>query len=47
MTCRYGLRAYTIPNVETSAYDRLALIITRLDLDESTDPVGAYKITIR
>jgi hypothetical protein len=41
------VRAYAIPSVDTGAYDRLALIITRLDSDESTDPIGAYEIVMR
>jgi hypothetical protein len=41
-----GAYVYHIPALDMTAYDRLALIITRLDSDESVDPVGAYHITI-
>jgi hypothetical protein len=41
-----GAYVYHIPGVDTTAYDRLALIIARLDSDESLDPVGEYYITI-
>jgi hypothetical protein len=41
-----GKYSYTIANVNTAAVNRLALIITRLDPHESTDPVGAYTITL-
>jgi hypothetical protein len=35
-----------ISQVDGRTYDRLALIITRLDSDETADPVGAYHITV-
>jgi hypothetical protein len=38
---------YTIPGIETSEYDRIGLIINRLDNQESADPIGAYNIVIR
>jgi hypothetical protein len=41
-----GAHAYTIPQLDTSAYDRLALIITRLDADETADPLGSYRVTM-
>ena len=41
-----GAHVYTIPSLDTTAYDRLALIITRLDPDETLDPVGAYTVTL-
>ena len=41
-----GAHVYVIPAVDTTTYDRLALIITRLDPDESTDLVGEYDITL-
>jgi hypothetical protein len=41
-----GAYVYHIPAVDTTTYDRLALIITRLDSDEAIDPVGAYRVTI-
>jgi hypothetical protein len=37
---------YLIPQLDTTAYNRLALIITRLDADEATDPAGSYRITL-
>jgi hypothetical protein len=42
---RAGGHVYTIQPDETAAWDRLALIITRLDLGEAVDPVGSYTIT--
>jgi hypothetical protein len=42
-----GSFLYTIPQVDTSTYDRLALIITRVDGAEASDPTGAYTITLR
>jgi hypothetical protein len=41
-----GTHTYTIPSVDTTAYERLALIITRLDADEAIDPVGAYRLMV-
>ena len=41
-----GVQVYTIPHVNTAAYDTLALIITRLDPHETDDPVGNYRITL-
>jgi hypothetical protein len=41
-----GAYVYVIPNVDTTAYDRLALIITRLDSDETIDPVGNYQVML-
>ena len=38
---------YVIPHVDTTTYNRLALIITRIDAEESTDPVGAYTIVLQ
>jgi len=37
---------YRIPSLDTTTSNRLAIIITRLDVDEMTDPVGDYRITI-
>jgi hypothetical protein len=37
---------YVIPAVDMKAYNRLGLIITRVDANESLDPVGAYTITL-
>jgi hypothetical protein len=41
-----GAQVYTIPSLDTEKYDRLALIITRLDPDEKTDPAGDYSIAL-
>ena len=41
-----GKHEYTIASVETTEYDQLALIITRLDPDEEADPVGNYHLTL-
>ncbi len=37
---------YTIPEIDTTAFNRLGLIITRLDSREDADPVGAYTILL-
>jgi hypothetical protein len=42
-----GVHAYVIPGLDTAAYDRLALIITRLDPDEAGDATGGYQISLR
>jgi hypothetical protein len=39
-------RVYVIPYLDTTTYDRLALIITRLDPDETSDPAANYSITL-
>jgi hypothetical protein len=36
----------TLPPTDTSTWNRLALIITRLDAHEAADPVGSYAITL-
>lgn len=41
-----GTHDYVIPAVDTMAYDRLALIITRLDAGETADPAGNYRVTL-
>jgi hypothetical protein len=43
---REGTVVYFIPRVERTQVDRLALIITRLDADETKDPLGRYNITL-
>jgi hypothetical protein len=43
---REGGYSYTIASVDTAAFNRLALIITRLDAHESVDPVGGYTINL-
>jgi hypothetical protein len=42
-----GDHVYVVRDLDTSTYDRLALIITRLDSDETMDPTGAYTILLR
>jgi hypothetical protein len=37
---------YTNPQLDTTTYDQLALIITRLDANETADPGGGYSITL-
>lgn len=41
-----GVHTYVIPQVDTMAYNRLAFIITRLDPDETADPVGEYALLL-
>jgi len=41
-----GAHVYVIPQVDRTACDTLALIITRLDPDETVDPAGNYRITL-
>jgi hypothetical protein len=38
---------YAIPQLDTMAYDRLAVIVARVDGGESSDPVGAYTVVVR
>jgi hypothetical protein len=37
---------YVTPAIDTSTYNRLGLIITRLDATESSDPIGEYTIVL-
>lgn len=41
-----GTYSYLIRQIDLKAYDRLALIITRLDADEMKDPTGSYQLTL-
>jgi hypothetical protein len=41
-----GSYSYFIPQVDRTVVNRLALIITRLDPDETADPLGGYAITL-
>ncbi len=41
-----GVHIYAIPRVDTAAFDRLAIIITRLDAEETLDPAGSYRLTV-
>jgi hypothetical protein len=41
-----GKLLYEIPEIDTVVANRLGLIITRLDSEEVSDPVGAYTITL-
>jgi hypothetical protein len=38
---------YVIPQLDTTTYDRLAVIVTRVDGEESSDPVGAYTVVVQ
>jgi len=40
-----GAHVYVIPRVDPQ-FDRLALIITRVDPNETTDPMGEYQLTL-
>jgi hypothetical protein len=41
-----GSWAYTLPRIDTNVYDRIGLIITRLDNQESLDPLGEYHLIV-
>jgi hypothetical protein len=41
-----GVQTFTLSHLDPSECDRLALIITRLDADEDSDPEGAYRIGV-
>jgi hypothetical protein len=41
-----GRLTYTIPALDTTAYNRLGLIITRIDAHENSDPIGEYTIVL-
>jgi hypothetical protein len=41
-----GAQVYTIPSLDTETYDRLVLIITRVDANEATDPNGNYRVVL-
>jgi hypothetical protein len=43
---RSGVRVYRIASLDTTTYDSLVIIITRLDANEAMDPVGDYHITV-
>ena len=45
-TVRGDTQVYVISKLEMAAYDRLALIITRLDAHEAMDGVGAYHLLV-
>jgi hypothetical protein len=42
-----GHLLHVIPAINTTAYNRLGLIITRFDAEESSDPIGEYTIVLR
>jgi hypothetical protein len=44
---RDGAFVYVLPQIDTAQYQRLALIITRVDADEELDRVGAYTSVLR
>jgi hypothetical protein len=37
---------YAIPRVQTLAYDRVVLIITRLDTYQAADASGNYRVVV-
>jgi hypothetical protein len=41
-----GHLIFVIPEIDTTAYNRLGLVITRLDAKEALDPVGEYTIVL-
>jgi hypothetical protein len=41
-----NIYVHSIPHLDPREYDRLAIIITRLDADEGIDPMGNYRITL-
>jgi hypothetical protein len=41
-----GPLVYTISEIDVEAYNRLGLVVTRLDSQEDLDPVGAYTIAL-
>lgn len=41
-----GATSLTIPASEMGAYNRLGIIITRLDANQDTDPSGAYELVV-
>jgi hypothetical protein len=41
-----GAHAYLIASVDTTVYDQLGLIITRVDPHEATAPLGEYRIIV-
>jgi hypothetical protein len=41
-----GHLIYTLPAIDTAAYNRLGLVIVRVDADEATDAVGAYSLVL-
>ncbi len=42
-----GRLTYTVPVIDLAEFDRLALIITRVDAAEHSDPIGEYTIRLR
>ncbi len=43
---RDGLYTLLIPRLAPAEYDRLAVIITRMDADERANPMGGYTVTL-
>jgi hypothetical protein len=41
-----GRLIYFIPALDSTRYNRLGIIITRIDAEESSDPIGAYSIIL-
>jgi hypothetical protein len=42
-----GHLTYTIPTIDKAAYNRLGLVITRIDAHEGTDATGASTLVLR
>jgi hypothetical protein len=42
-----GRHVYLIPAIDTTRCNRLGLIVTRLDAQETSDPVGEYTVLLR
>ena len=42
-----GKLSYVVPAIDTTEYNRLGLVITRIDANEHLDPVGEYTIVLR
>jgi hypothetical protein len=41
-----GRLPYAIPRVDTTAYNRLGLVVVRVDADEAADAIGAYTLVL-
>jgi hypothetical protein len=42
-----GRLTYVIPRIRTDAFNRLGLIVTRLDIQDASDPAGEYAILLQ
>jgi hypothetical protein len=41
-----GCAVHRVPAIDTTDFNRLGLIVTRLDAHEASDPTGAYTLTL-